>query len=134
MKVGGILGLIGGLIALIIGAVGYGLFGLGNDASSLFNSGTSALDSLVGAGGELKGAVGTAGSYQVYQFFGIVLPIVGIIGAAISGSRPSQGALAMAVAAVGLLIVFGFGVFSIVSIVLLGLGAILTFSGSKNAT
>lgn len=106
MKTGMIFGIIGGLIALLTGAIGYG-------AASM--------------GGALSGAIGysdgqsTAGYYQVMT---ILLPLIALVGAGFSTSKPGMAVALMGIAAVGIVTVFGFGVLSMISVILISLGAI----------
>ena len=68
------------------------------------------------------------------QFFSIALPIVALIGAGIVMSKPVVGAGLMAAAAVGLILVLGFNFFSLIPVILLGLGALLGFMESQAKT
>jgi hypothetical protein len=48
-------------------------------------------------------------------------------------AKPVTGAALMGIAAVGLLLILGFNFFSLIPIVLLGLGALLGFLSSQDA-
>jgi hypothetical protein len=98
--------------ALILGIIGglvtlfYGLLGYG-------------LGSMAGAAGLKIVSVG--------------LPIAGLVGAGMVMAKPVTGAALMGTAAVGLLLILGFNFFSLIPIVLLGLGALLGFLSSQDA-
>ena len=118
MKAGMILGIIGGVIALLIGAVGY--------------SASSTLGSLSSGVGYAEGA----SSMQFYSMMAIVLPIAGIVGGGIVNKNAGLGAGLMAVSALGILWVFGIGMFSLVPAILLGIGAlivVMNMNESSNA-
>ncbi len=100
MKTGAlVLGIIGGLIALIYGFVGYGLGSLGSAA-------------------EAEGA-------GLVKLLSIALPVVALIGAGIIKAKPAIGAALMAIGAIGFVLILGFNFFSLIPVVLLGLGALL---------
>lgn len=102
MKVGAlILGMLGGLAALAYGLVGYGL-------GSLADAGEP------GAGTWMKA-------------ISLGLPVAALLGAGLVMAQPLIGATLMALAAGGITLLLGFNVFSLVPIVLLGLGALLGF-------
>jgi len=106
MKTGAlVLGIIGGLIALIYGLFGYGI-------------------------GSLGSAVGTAGSGMV-KFLSLALPIAALIGAGMVKAKPVIGAALMAIGAIGFVLILGFNFFSLIPVVLLGLGALLGFLGMQ---
>lgn len=106
MKTGAlVLGIIGGLIALLYGFLGY------------------SLGSFVGATGQEGGGL--------IKFLSLALPIAALIGAGIVKAKPLIGAILMAVAAVGFVIILGFNFFSLIPVVLLGLGALLGFLGMQ---
>lgn len=108
MKTGAlVLGIIGGLIALIYGLVGYGL-------------------------GSLGSAVGAEGSGLV-KLVSIALPIAALIGAGMVKTKPVIGATLMAIGAIGFVLILGFNFFSLIPVVLLGLGALLGFLGMQEA-
>ncbi len=103
-----VLGIIGGLIALIYGFVGFGL-------------------------GSLADA-GQAGSGTMVKFLSLVLPIAALIGAGMVKSKPVVGAVLMALAGLGFVLVLGFNFFSLIPVVLLGLAAILGFLSMQEDT
>lgn len=106
MKTGAlVLGIIGGLIALIYGLVGYGI-------------------------GSLGSAVGVEGSGMV-KLVSIALPIAALIGAGMVKAKPLIGAALMAIGAIGFVLILGFNFFSLIPVVLLGLGALLGFLGMQ---
>lgn len=98
-----VLGIIGGLVALLYGLIGYGLGSLAD--------------------------VGEAGSGMGMKLLSIGLPIAGLFGAGIVKAKPIIGAALMAIAAVGFVWVLGFNFFSLIPVLLLGLGALLGFLG-----
>jgi len=109
MKVGSlVLGIIGGLIALIFGLVGYGIGSMAD--------------------------VGEAGAGATLKILSLGLPIAALIGAGIVITKPIIGAALMGLAAVGLVLFLGFNFFSLLPVVLLGLGALLGFLGSQQDT
>jgi hypothetical protein len=106
MKTGAlVLGIIGGLIALIYGLVGYGV-------------------------GSLGSAAGAEGSGMV-KLVSIALPIAALIGAGMVQAKPVIGAALMAIGAIGFVLILGFNFFSLIPVVLLGLGALLGFLGMQ---
>jgi hypothetical protein len=106
MKTGAlVLGIIGGLVALIYGLVGYGL-------------------------GSLADA-GQAGAGAGVKLLSIGLPVAGLVGAGMVKAKPVIGAALMAIAAIGFLLILGFNFFSLIPVVLLGLGALLGFLGMQ---
>jgi len=109
MKTGAlVLGIVGGLIALIYGLVGYGIGSLGSSA-----------------GAEGAGLV---------KLLSIGLPVAALIGAGMVKAKPVIGAVLMAIAAIGFVLILGFNFFSLIPVVLLGLGALLGFLGSQEDT
>lgn len=107
MKVGMVLGLIGGIVGLLIGAVGYGL--------------SSAVGSMAHATGDVRGA----SEFQFYSYASVIIPIVGILGAGLATRFPFISVGLMAMAVVGMLMIFGFGTISMVPSVLMGVGCLL---------
>lgn len=104
MKTGAlILGIIGGLISLLYGLVGYGM-------------------------GSIADA-GNAGSGGMIKLVSIGLPIAALVGAGLVKTKPAIGAGLMAIAAVGFLLVLGFNFFSMIPVILLGLGAFFGYMG-----
>jgi len=106
MKVGGlVLGIIGGLVALIYGLLGYG-FGSLADA-------------------------GQAGAGTGLKVLSLGLPIAALVGAGMVMAKPIIGAVLMGISAIVLVLMLGFNFFSLIPVVLLGLGALLGFLGSQ---
>jgi hypothetical protein len=104
MKTGAfVLGIFGGLVALLYGLIGYGLGSLGAGAQ--------------GAG--------------LLKVLSVGLPIAALIGAGVVKAKPIMGAVLMAIAALGFVMTLGFNFFSLIPVVLLGLGALLGFLGAK---
>lgn len=113
MKVGAlVLGIIGGLIALAYGAIGFALGGIGHWATSFVDPGDP--------------------TYQIMQFLSVVLPIVALIGAGLVMAQPVLGASLMGVAAIAFVIIVGFTFFSMIPVILLGIGALLGYLESQN--
>jgi len=110
MKVGAlILGILGGLIALSYGVLG---FGLGSIASSGNQQGSGAL----------------------LQFVSLAVPIAALVGAGIVLSKPAIGAALMGGSAVVLVLLLGFNFFSLLPVVLLGIGGLLGFLAHQEAS
>jgi hypothetical protein len=108
MKVGAlVLGIIGGLVALLYGLVGFGL-------------------------GSISNAVGANGGAGL-KVVSMGLPVMALVGAGMVMAKPFVGAVLMAIAAVGFVLILGFNFFSLVPVVLLGLGALLGFLGSRDS-
>ena len=101
------MGIIGGLVALLYGLLGYGL-------------------------GSLADA-GQAGSGASMKALSLGLPIVALIGAGMVMAKPIIGAVLMGIAAIALILILGFNFFSLIPVVLLGLGSLLGFLGSQEA-
>jgi hypothetical protein len=113
MKIaGGILGLLGALFGLIVGSVGYGLSSAGNSINQ---------------------ASGGGAIFSGFQYAALLIPLIGLVGAGISFGKPKPGAVMMAVAAVLMVLVFGFHFVSLIPVSLLGAGALLAFLDSNNA-
>ena len=107
MKVGAlILGIIGGLVALIYGFVGYGLGSL----ADLRESGAGVGAMIVSMG----------------------LPIAALVGAGMVMAKPAVGSALMGIAALGFVMIIGFNFFSLIPVILMGLGAFLGFLGSQD--
>ncbi len=106
MKTGAlILGIIGGLVALSYGLLGFGLGSLA-DASQ-------------------------AGSGAVFKLLSIGLPVAALVGGGMVKAKPVVGAALMAIAAIGIVLILGFNFFSLIPVVLLGVGAFLGFLGMQ---
>jgi hypothetical protein len=83
---------------------------------------------LLGYGlGSMAGAVGL-------KIVSIGLPILGLVGAGMVMAKPIIGAVLMGIATVGLMLILGFNFFSLIPIVLLGLGTLLGFLGSQETS
>jgi len=97
--------------ALVLGIIGglvallYGLIGYG-------------LGSLAEGAGPLK-------------LLSIALPVAALSGAGMVKAKPIIGAVLMAIAAIGFVLILGFNFFSLIPVVLLGLGALFGFLGSQ---
>lgn len=100
-----VIGIIGGLVALIYGLISYSVGGL-------FDT--------VGADG---------GAF--YKLLGVGLPICALVGAGMAKSNPSTAAVLMGIPAVGILLVIGFGALSLIPVLLLGVGALLSFMAAQ---
>lgn len=108
MKTGAlVLGIIGGLVALLYGQLGY------------------VLGSIVDAG---EAGAGGGGAMKLLS---IGLPIAALVGAGMVKAKPVIGAALMAIAAIGFVLILGFNFFSLIPVVLLGLGALLGFLGMQ---
>jgi hypothetical protein len=106
MKTGAlVLGILGGVIALIYGMVGYGL-------------------------GDLGSSLGVKDSGTM-KFLSLGLPIAGLVGAGMVKTKAVIGAALMGIAAIGIVLFLGFNFFSLIPVVLLGLGAFLAVLGSR---
>jgi hypothetical protein len=101
------LGIIGGLVALLYGLIGYGLGSLAD--------------------------VGEAGAGAGLKIVSLGLPIAALVGAGMVMAKPIIGAALMGIAAVGLVLILGFNFFSLIPVVLIGLGALLGFLASSEA-
>lgn len=113
-KTGMILGIIGGVIALLVGAVGYGMSSLGGSLSSSieYQEGASLM--------------------AFYQLASLGLPVAALVGSGLVTRYPEVGAGVMGVSALGMVFVFGFGFFSMIPVVLLGVGAVLVVMEMNN--
>lgn len=112
MKAGMVLGLIGGVFSLLVGAIGY-------KVSSGLGMMAMAVDYQDGAR-----------SMEFYKAMALVLPVVGLIGAGLSGKNTKIAALLMAISAAGTIWVFGVRPVSIICAGLLGVGAFLVLTGA----
>lgn len=109
MRVGALIcGVLGGLIALFIGIFG------------------SALFALAGAGGWQ--------SAWLYQAAAYGLPILAIAGGALALSNSGVASPCLALSAVGIVALFGFGGPSVLPVALIGVGALLAFLDSNRAS
>lgn len=105
MKTGAaVLGILGGAIALIIGVVSF----------------------FVGDLGQTLGIEGSVAR----QVISLALPIAALIGGGIAPRSGVVGGLLMVVSAAGILIVLEIGVFSLITAIPIGIGALLAFIGS----
>jgi hypothetical protein len=66
------------------------------------------------------------------KFISLALPIAALAGAGIVLAKPIICAILMALATIGLLLILGFNFFSLIPVVLLGLGSFLGFLDSKD--
>lgn len=105
MKIGaGMLGIVGGAIALIIGVVSFFV-------------------------GDLGQTLGIEGSLT-RQVLSLALPIAALAGGAIAPKSGVTGGVLMLASAAGILIVLEIGVFSLVTAIPIGLGAVLALAGA----
>lgn len=108
MKTGSaVLGILGGAIALVIGVLSYFL-------------------------GDLGQQLGIEGSVA-RQIISLALPVAALIGGGIAPQNGMLGGLLMAGSAVGILIVLEIGVFSLITAIPIGIGALLAFIGSATS-
>ncbi len=118
-----VFGIIGGIIALIIGAAGYsvttGLEGLG-DAAHNFNQSQ-------GFNTPKPSSLG------IFRLASLVLPIVAIVGAVLIGKNGKLAAGLMGGSAVLMVVTFGFGFFTLVPCILLGVAAVLALKKANPA-
>lgn len=106
MKTGAlVLGIIGGLIALLYGTFGYGV------------------GSFLSSAGAQEGGI--------MKLLSVGLPIAALVGAGMVKARPAAGALLMGGSAIALIAILGFNFFSLIPVVLLGLGALLGIMGAQ---
>lgn len=124
MKAGGILGIIGGVIALIVGVIGFKLAGFGSSAMS-------GIASFNGDANSARVNADVQSTLAFYRTMSILMPIVGLVGGGVAFKNGKVGGALMGVSAAGILWAFGFGVFSLICAVLLGIGAFLAFSDAK---
>ncbi len=61
----------------------------------------------------------------------VALPVAALIGAGMVKAKPVIGAALMAIGAIGFVLILGFNFFSLIPVVLLGLGALLGFLGMQ---
>lgn len=110
------LGLIGGLLAMIVGFFGYGY------------------TVLTEKHGDLADITGMVRHPMLIQTASFLAPILAIAGAAMARSRHIPAGLLMLAAAAGMLIAFGFGVFTMFPIAMCGLGGILALAARQPDT
>ncbi|MFP4383993.1 MAG: hypothetical protein ACLFST_00520 [Spirochaetia bacterium] len=109
MKTGAaILGIVGGAIALIIGVISFFL-------------------------GSLSETLGIAESTG-RQVLSIVIPVVALVGGGIARSSGIVGGILMLASAVAILLILEISVFSLITAIPIGLGAILAFAGAAAKT
>ena len=112
MSVGAVFGLIGGLVAIFLGIAGL-------VASTQAGSPASTVD------------LGDADAgFQLVRWTVLGFPVLGLAGSVLSVWLPRTGSVAMGVAAVGMLWVFGLAISTILCVWLLGVGAIMSFTES----
>ncbi|WP_209508281.1 hypothetical protein [Ruegeria sp. HKCCSP335] len=124
MKVGGVLGLIGGVIALLVGVVGFKLAGAGSGIMS-------GIASFNGDANSARVNADVQSTLAFYRTMSLLMPIIGILGAGMAFKNGKLGGALMGIAALGILWAFGFGVFSLICVVLLGIGGFLAFSDAQ---
>lgn len=112
MQASMICGIIGGILGLI---TGFGVYG------------------LAAAGNALSSAAGSNESFVIYQVVGIAAPIASIVGGAMVKGKQQVGSGLMGASALGMLIAFGIGMFTIFPIALSGVGAALGFTAKAEA-
>lgn len=83
---------------------------------------------LYGVVGYGFGSMGDAGDVKLVS---VGLPVAAIVGAGLVMAKPIVGAVLMAIAAAGFIVIFGFNFFSLIPVVLLGIGALLGFLGAN---
>jgi len=104
MRVGAmVVGIIGGLVALLYGVFGYAVGGVFD--------------------------VGEAEAGAPARTLSIALPVVALVGAGVVMAKPLLGAILMAAAAAAIALNFDIGMFTLIPLVLLGVGALLGFLG-----
>lgn len=87
----------------------------------------SLLYGLLGYGlGSLAGSSGL-------KVLSLGLPVAALAGAGMVMAKPVIGAALMGIAALGLVLILGFNFFSLIPVILLGLGALLGFLGASEA-
>ena len=74
-------------------------------------------------------ALGSVGGSVVLKMLSVGLPVAALIGAGIVKANPSIGAALMGIVAIALVLILGFNLFTLIPVVLLGLGAFLGFLG-----
>lgn len=73
--------------------------------------------------------LGEVGAGTEVKVLSIGLQVAALVGASMVKAKPIIGAVLMAVAAIGFLLIIGFNFFNLIPVVLLGLGALLGFLG-----
>ena len=90
-------------------------------------SGTTSVGYGLGSLGSAAGAEGAG----LVKLLSIALPVGALIGAGMVKAKPGIGAALMAIGAIGFVLILGFNFFSLIPVVLLGLGALLGFLGMQ---
>jgi len=98
-----ILGIIGGLFALVYGFFFYAL----------------------GSAGEWAGDE----NGSIFKAVSLALPICALIGAGFVKQKPLIGSILMAIPAIGFVVIFDFGTFVMIPVLLLGIASLLGFFG-----
>jgi hypothetical protein len=105
MRTGGaVLGIVGGAIALIIGVVSFFIADLGAALG---------IDQAI-----------------VRQVLAILLPVLALIGGGVAPKSGIAGGILMAMSAVGIFVVLEIGVFSLITGIPIGIGALLALIGA----
>jgi hypothetical protein len=101
------LGLIGGVLAMIVGFFGYGY------------------TEFIDQNGEFADIAKQVQHPMVIRIASFLAPIMAIAGAAMARSQNIPAGVLMLAAALGILVAFGFGVFTMFPIAMCGLGGVL---------
>ncbi len=101
------LGLIGGVLAMIVGFFGYGY------------------TEFIDQNGEFGDIASQVQHPMVIRVASFLAPIMAIAGAAMARSQNIPAGVLMLAAALGILLAFGFGVFTMFPIAMCGLGGLL---------
>lgn len=137
---GGVLGLVGAVIALILGGIGFASVGFLQSVAEGAGQGLEELAADINtaaAEGGLEGIeVGDVWTpmvgWTLYKYLLILLPIIGIIGGAISFKNAKPGAIMLVVAGVLGFLTLGLGGMTIICYGLMIVGAVLVFLDSNN--
>ncbi len=81
--------------------------------------------------GLLGYGLGSMGGSGGLKFLSIVVPIAALVGAGMTISKPMIGAALMGLCAITFVLILGFNFFSLIPVVLLGVGAFLAFLGAQ---
>jgi hypothetical protein len=101
------LGLIGGVLAMIVGFFGYGY------------------TEFIDRNGEFADIASQVQHPMVIRIASFLAPIMAIAGAAMARSQNIPAGVLMLASALGILVAFGFGVFTMFPIAMCGLGGVL---------
>lgn len=130
---GGVLGLIGAVIALIVGALGAWALSFAGDFADLAADLAESAGDTEGAAEIAAGASEIPQNILLWQIIMVVLPIIGIVGSAMSFKNAMPAVIMMAISGVGLFIAFGFNFMAIICAGLLLIGALLVFMDREPA-